>query len=448
MFEFFKDKTFSHFRGVRLPKMKDDKKVDVFELDDPKYFYVPMLQQKDREATVCVEIGEKVKKGTIIGKTPMISIFSPCSGTVRAISNKPSMQGKICKHVIIENDYKDEKQYFSKMEDINQINILKRIVEAGILDRNGNPLISIINTETYGRIESIIINACADEPYVTNNISLAINFGKQMAEAIKLLTIATGVKNVIFAITKFTNDKSEDYVSFLTEYFKREEFKDIHLTTEIVQDRYPIGDETELLFAITKKRLCLHESPKNYGHIIVDTSVLLPLYSAVIDSKPDIERLVSLTGCHKFVTEPYFVKYGTQIDFIINQTVAKKRLDNIVKIVAGGPFRGVALSDTSVAFDKAQISLLFLTTSEIYIDAEKNCIECGKCSGICPRKLMPFKIDRAFYAEDYITAKKFGAEYCSECGCCAYICPAKRHLVQRIAMCKKEINRKGIEKCH
>ena len=444
----FTKKTFSRTKGVRLPKIKNDKKVGVIELDEPKVFYVPMLEQKGKEATVTVEVGEYVKKGSVIGKTPQISVFSPCSGVVKAISNKPSMQGKLCKHVIIENNFKNEKQYYPPLENLTRVKILKRVVEAGILDRLGVPLITSLNIEKYSNVKSIIINLCADEPYVTNNISLLLNYGEKIADAIKYISIATGVNKIIVAINNLTNKKSNNFDKFLSEFWKNEKFSGIDLNIEILSDRYPIGDEIELLYALTKTRMSLGENTKKYGYVLVDASVLLPLYSAVNYGKPDFERLVTLTGCQEFVTHPYFIKNGTTIDYIINQTVSKKRLEKVVKIVAGGPFRGMAISDSSVAFDKTQISLMFLTTHEIYIDKEINCIQCGKCTNICPRNLMPYKIDRAFYAGDFVSARKFGAEYCSECGCCGYVCPAKRHLVQRISMCKKEIIKKGINKCH
>ena len=448
MLDFLKQKTFSWVTGIKLPKINNDRRIEVIELSEPKIFYVPMLVQRDREATVTVEVGERVKKGSVIGRTQQISIFSPCSGIVKAVSVKPCMQGKLCKHVIIENDFKNEKQYFDKLDSLTRVNILKRVMEAGIVDRNGIPLIKTLNTENYGEMKELIINFCSDEPYITNNISILLNYGEKVAEAIKLLTIATGVSKVVFAITMLTNEKADNYNAFLVELLKRDQFKNIDLRVEIVQDRYPIGDQTELLYALSKTRLYLGEDPKDHGYIMVDSSTLLPLYSAVEDGKPNIERFVTLVGCHEFVTEPYFIKIGTPIDHIINNAVAKKRLENIVKIVAGGPFRGKAISDSSVAYDCACISLMFLTTREIYIDKETNCIQCGKCTQVCPRNLMPFKIDRAFYAEDYVSARKFGAEYCSECGCCAYVCPAKRYLVQRISMCKKEIKKKGINKCH
>lgn len=443
-----KYKTFSLTRGIKLPRMQKDEKRDIIEIDDPKVFYVSMQQHKGKEATVVVEIGEKVKKGSVIGKSSQVSIFSPCSGVVSAIVVKPNALGGISNHVVIENDFKNTKAYMNPLSEINQVNVLRRIFEAGIVDKFGNPIYRQLVIEDGANIKGIIINCCSDEPYITNNLSLLANYAEEIIKASYLISVATGVKNIKFVSTRFSEEKSKSFGEIFKSKMSDDEYvsEGVTFDYEVVEDRYPIGETMELLFALFGERLIIGQSSQSLGYIVIDLSALLPVYRAVYDGIPDFERLVTLVGCHEFITEPYWIKSGTPIDFIVESSVSKSRFSKIVKIISGGPMKGVALSDTTVSVTKSQSSIMFLTDGDIYIEGETNCISCGKCNQICPRNLMPQKIDAAYEANDFVQAKRYGAEYCSECGCCSYICPAKRYIVQKIRECKEVIKNKGIDK--
>lgn len=443
-----KYKTFSLTRGIKLPRMPKDEKRDIIILDDPDIFYVSMQQHRGKEATPVVEVGEKVKRGTLVGKSSQVNIFSPCSGMVSAILVKPNALGGISNHVVIKNDRKNTREYMKPLAEINQVNVLRRIFDAGIVDKFGDPLFKQLVIEDGKTVKGIIINCCSDEPYITNNLSLLANYAEEIIKSAYLLSVATGVKNIKFVNTRFSEEKSQSF----GEVFRAKRVDDIYTNEgvlfdyDVVEDRYPIGDTMELLFALLGERLTINQSSQSLGYIVVDLSALLPVYRAVYDGIPDFERLVTLVGCHEFITEPFWIKSGTPIDYIVSSSVSKSRFEKIVKIVSGGPMTGLAISDTTVSITKSQSALMFLTDGDVYIEGETNCISCGKCNQVCPRNLMPQKIDAAYEAEDFVQARRFGAEYCSECGCCAYICPAKRYIVQKIRECKEVIKRKGIDR--
>lgn len=444
-----KFKTFSFIKGIKLPKLvAENESSAITELDDPAIFYVSMRQSTGKEATVVVQIGERVKRGTVIGKSSQMNIFSPCSGLVREVVMRPSAMGGISKHVVIENDYKKDTEVMPEITSLTAVNILKRIFDAGIVDCGGEPLFKKLIIEKGREIKGILINACSDEPYITNNLSILKNYGEQVLSGAKFVSIATGIDNVVFAMNKTTHLKSSNFMAQLSAANLQfgVDGEPIRMNFELFADKYPIGDEQELLYALTKKRIKFGENAQSVGYIMINLKSLLAVFSAVVSGMPDYITLLTLVGCDKRMTSACWVKAGTEIKHIAQTTVQKDRQKNLVKVVAGGPMSGIALSDLSVSSIKGMNAIMFLTDEDIYVQEETNCINCGNCVRVCPRNLVPNKIDQCFNVGDYVGAHKFGATYCSECGCCAFVCPAKRHLVQRIAISKEEILKKGINK--
>jgi electron transport complex protein RnfC len=139
------------------------------------------------------------------------------------------------------------------------------------------------------------------------------------------------------------------------------------------------------------------------------------------------------------ITEPKNLKVaiGTSFGSIIEHCGGMK--DNAVKVVAGGPMMGKALTSLNQFARKTDSGLLVMVNEETDLNKTSNCINCAKCAKNCPMRLMPMYIEAFALAGDYSSAEKYGAMNCLECGSCAYNCPAKRPLVQSISMAKLKI---------
>ena len=105
---------------------------------------------------------------------------------------------------------------------------------------------------------------------------------------------------------------------------------------------------------------------------------------------------------------------------------------------------GFALDDTTYSVTKTSGALLFLNGTDANTQKPQPCINCGKCAGACPMKLMPMYIDAYTLRGDYGAAKRYGAMNCIECGCCAFTCPAKRPIVQSVKLAKRKIKEMGL----
>ena len=86
----------------------------------------------------------------------------------------------------------------------------------------------------------------------------------------------------------------------------------------------------------------------------------------------------------------------------------------------------------------------FLHIPQLHIEADKDkCINCGRCAGACPLKLMPNRIARAYKQNDLDELANLQVTLCMECGCCTYVCPAKRDLVLRNKLSKAALAKRA-----
>jgi electron transport complex protein RnfC len=67
------------------------------------------------------------------------------------------------------------------------------------------------------------------------------------------------------------------------------------------------------------------------------------------------------------------------------------------------------------------------------------CIRCGKCTEVCPARLLPQQLYWHARARNYDRTREFHLFDCIECGCCSAVCPSRIPLVQYYRAAKSEI---------
>lgn len=98
---------------------------------------------------------------------------------------------------------------------------------------------------------------------------------------------------------------------------------------------------------------------------------------------------------------------------------------------------GFAMFDLDVPIIKTSSAITCFTKDEVAEYEPSACINCGRCSDVCPGRVIPARL--ADFAENGDEEKflKYNGMECCECGCCSYICPAKRQLTQSIKTMRK-----------
>lgn len=423
---------FTFRRGVHPAANKEiAKDLPLAEFPTPQVVSVPLSQHIGAPASLCVEVGAKVKAGTLIGKASgfvSANVYSSVSGTVKEIVTKRTAIGTRVSHVVIQNDGLYEEETLAPIESFDKESIKARVAEAGIVGMGGATFPTHVKLSPRTPVDLLIINAAECEPYITCDYRLCLEKTKEIFEGVRYMMTALGVKQAYIGV----EDNKPDAIKALAE-FACQEIQVVTLVT-----KYPQGAEKQLIYSITRRVVPEGALPSDVGVVVDNIHTAFSIYEAVALGKPSYRRAMTVSG--RGCTRPgnFWVRNGVSYQEVADYCGAT---DEVVKVISGGPMMGFAQVDLTPSTGKGTSSLLFLSAKEAS-EGDKPisaCINCASCASHCPMRLMPMFIERAVDAENAEEAKNLHAMSCLECGCCAYVCPAHRPLVTSMRRAKKMI---------
>lgn len=350
-------------------------------------FYRPLVQKGDR-----VKLGEKIAESN-----HKIGLHASISGEVTEVNS------------IIEilSDGKDEPvtQFIPRginWESLSNDELKQTLSDSGIeLPRQSN-------------FQSLILNACESEPYLTSDHSLLMSHPVEILKAAEILRRLFEAQNVILVL--------EDNKEEVAEVMKSKIFFHTWSKTrvEVMPTRYPQGDETVLI----------HTFAGGKEAWVVDLATVYAVYEAVVLQKPFYERIVTIAG--ECVAQPrnFWIRIGTSVEEAVKY--ARGFLRKPEKIILGGPMKGKAILSLSTPVLKDTRGILGLPREVVRPESIEPCIRCNRCVESCPVSLSPVMITLASERGLFDLAREYDSHLCIECGNCAYVCPAKRPMVELI----------------
>lgn len=422
------------FEGKELSK---DKEVRQYLPKGDMVF--PLSQHIGAPASPIVKKGDRVLVGQLIAEASgfvSANIHSSVSGTVKAIEPRMTSGGTKVNSIIIENDNIYETVDFSKnvkpLEDMSRDDILNAIKAAGIVGMGGAgfPTNVKLSPKNIDAIDYIIVNGAECEPYLTSDYRRMIVTPEKLVKGLQIaLSLFKNAKG-IYAI----EDNKPDAIKKLIELTSGID----NITVNKVKTKYPQGAERQLIYANTGRYINSKMLPADAGCIVHNVDTIYSIYEAIIEGKPLIDRLVTVTG--DGVNDPcnIVVKLGTNLAELID-VAGGFSVEKPEKIIAGGPMMGRAMFTLDVPAVKGSSAILVFKEDEVSKIEPSNCIRCGKCSEVCPSHVMPAKLAVLANRGALDAFVECDGMECCECGCCSYICPAKRPLTQTIAGTRKQI---------
>ena len=341
--------------------------------------------------------------------------------------------------IIIENDgtYTEAERLNTRSLDlITKEEILNLISEAGIVGMGGAgfPTRVKLSPKEPEKIEYVIANCAECEPYITADYRRMLENPEELVEGMRVILKLFDNAKGIFAV----EDNKPDCIAKLEQLTSGEpRMEVVRLMT-----KYPQGGERQLIYAVTKRAINSSMLPADVGCVVDNVETIIHIYDAVVNGRPCIDRVVTVSG--DGIAEPgnFKVPLGINQQELIRAAGGLKGAPE--KVISGGPMMGFAMFTLDVPVTKTSSSILCLTKDEVAMYEPSACINCGRCIDACPSRLIPSRL--ADYAERHDEAafeKEFGVE-CMECGSCSYVCPAKRQLKQAISSMRKTVlaNRK------
>ena len=407
-------------------ELSKDKPIET--MPKPQTVYICLSQHIGAPAIPVVSVGDKVKKGQMVGEASgaiSANVFSSVSGEVTAIDDIVNGLGQKQKYVVIKNDSLDEEVLFDDLENFDGPTLVERIRLAGIVGLGGAGFPTAVKLSPKVQLDTLIINGAECEPYLTCDYRLMIERTEDVYKGIKYVAKALNIKRIIIGIEA---NKPEAIEKF-------KEFSDLEVV--ILKKQYPMGSEKHLIYCTTGRKVPVGKMPFDVSCCVQNIKTMIACKEAIEDNKPLTEIVMTVSG--KGVETPKNLKVAIGTPFSDIAEYCGVKIDTVAKIIAGGPMMGKALINFNNYARKTDSGFLMLTREETSLKEPTNCINCAKCANNCPMRLMPMYIETYALCGDFKKAEKYGAMNCIECGSCAFNCPAKRPLVQSITYAKAKI---------
>ncbi|MCI9463045.1 MAG: electron transport complex subunit RsxC [Lachnospiraceae bacterium] len=395
----------------------------------------PLSQHIGAPAKPIVEKGDHVLTGQKIaeaGAFVSAPIYATVSGTVKAIEPRRVVTGDNVMSIIIENDgLYDEVEYgpVKPLEEMSKEEIIACVKEAGIVGMGGAgfPTFIKLSPKEPEKIDYVIANCAECEPYLTSDYRRMLEEPEKLIGGLKVSLRLFDNARGILAV----EDNKPDCIEILKKLTKDEP----RISVKALKTKYPQGAERQLIYAATGRKINSSMLPADAGCVVNNVDTVVAIYHAVMEGKPLMNRIVTVTGDAIADPRNFIVRIGTNYHELIEEAGGFKK--DPVKIISGGPMMGFAIFDLDVPTTKTASALLCLTEDDVSAMEPSACINCGRCVEVCPGRVVPRLL--ADYAENY-NEEAFlshdGME-CCECGCCSYVCPAKRPLTQTIKSMRK-----------
>ncbi|MDO4550962.1 MAG: electron transport complex subunit RsxC [Planctomycetia bacterium] len=464
-------------RGVHPREGKslaEDASLEVLPI--PESIKVPMSQHIGGICQPVVKARDTVEAGQIIGEAAgfvSAAVHTPFPGTVTKISAVTLANGRHVPAVIIKVDKiktlaqaKNEvsarlgtdeisddeifeayahnlrKDFFTLPENFDldtysTETIFSLIQAAGLVGQGGAAFpthVKLAKDEKFP-IDTLLINGCECEPYLTADYRLMLEAGELIITGALLAGKVLGASKILLCV----EDNKPKAVENLQAIIARKGLKNIFVA--VMRTKYPQGGEKQLIQAALGRKVAVGALPKSVGAAVINVGTAVSVTHAVTRKTPLLWRAVTVTGEGIHRPTNILAPIGASFQDLISHCGGLK--PHARRILAGGPMMGFSVGSTDIPVTKGTSGITILTDTELSQTKQTNCLRCGRCVSVCPMRLIPTKLATTSRAKAWDTFIKYHPLACVECGCCSYECPAAIPIVQLIRVGKIEINKRN-----
>ena len=431
-------KTFK--RGVHPLHSQHGGKAPTRNLETREYVsdtvIISMAMNIGAPATPCVKKGDQVLMGQVIGNANgfvSVPVHASVSGEVIAVDKIPYLGNEPVMAVTIKNDFADtwcELKPLGNVEQVDPSLIIPAIRDAGITGMGGAsfPTHVKLTFKEGAKCDTILVNGAECETHLTADHRLMLENSRRIVDGLRAAMRATGVEKGIIAI----EDNKPDAIQAMKK--AAEGRQGVYI--QALRTKYPQGGEKQLIEAVTGRQVPAGKLPLDCGVVVLNTGTCAAIADAIIDGKPLISRITTVTGC---VRTPSNLKLriGTIVEDAIGACGGFSQEPG--KIFFGGAMTGICIPNIYVPMAKSTNGIVVLNEKEGKSKEESPCIRCGRCVAACPIGLNPYLIKVAADKSDFEAADKLHVNDCMLCGSCAYACPSRRWLTPSFKFAKDKL---------
>ena len=427
----------SFYGGVYPLENKDTQNITIGTFPDPQEVAIFLSQHVGSPAESLVKVGDGVKIGQKIAKSTGLvssSVHSSVSGKVISLKKRvhPSLL-KPLPAIIIENDGLDEVdpsvKPISDWQSMSNESLVEILQDKGIVGLGGAMFPAHVKLSPPKPIDTLLINGCECEPYLSADNRVMIEYSEQIMKGISVVKKLLSIENVVISI--------EDNKPEALENIR----KLPNIKVESLKTKYPQGAEKMLVKKLLGREVPEAGLPLDVGVVVSNVSTVFAVYQAIYEGLPLIRRVITVSGDDIVRSGNFLVKIGIPLNDIVKFCFKgdKEKLFEEYHVKMGGPMMGIDQLALDSSVIKGTTGFTFLKKSAVESSEGNACIKCGRCVDVCPMELYPLYY--AYYGQKGMWKEmtKYNVAECIECGCCEYICSSKISLLSFVKKAKKHI---------
>lgn len=396
--------------------------------------YVPITGANGKPMTLLVNEGDEVKINTKLGVAPGFDVpyYSSVSGKVVGQETRfNAVVGRPVPHLVIENDFKDERVSLPviDVENATKEELVNALKEAGLVGLGGSGFPTYVKYQKDA--ELILINGCECEPYLTTDQVVSPTKTDLLVKGIKILMKAANANKAMVAIKKGKPHLHEALVAA----FENEENIDV----VEVADVYPVGWERVLIRKVLRKEY--DRLPNEVGVTVNNIQTAIAAADALLNGNAVTRKTITVSGNAVARVGNFEVPVGTVAGSLI-EYLGGYTEENII-LLAGGPMTSKGQMNDKFIIERQTGGLTVLKHVEVKSEA---CLRCGACTNHCPAGLQPVEIKRAVEAKDVDRMIALNADRCIECGLCSFVCPSKIDVTEAMKKAKLQLRIAAMKK--
>lgn len=400
-------------------------------------YQVIMHQNIGAPPELLVKKGDTVKKGDLLAKAGgfvSVPLHAPTSGTIKIIDKCPGPTGMAVPMIEItadgEDTWGDCMEPIADWKNTSPADLKQRVWDAGIVGMGGAGFPSHVKLSPPEdkTIDTLILNGAECEPYLTADHRLMLEEAEKVVQGAAILARILGLDSAVIGVENNKPDAIAELEKVAGSYGVR---------VQSLPVNYPQGAEKQLIYAITGREVPIGKLPMDAGCVVQNVASAAAIAEAVMEGRPSIERITTITGKPLVNPGNWRLRIGTPIAKALE--LAGGISEQPAKLLLGGPMMGIAQSSLGVTVMKNTSGVLLVAHDEVSQYTSEPCIRCGRCVEVCPMNILPATISQAVESKRFDWAEELNVMACIECGSCSYVCPSRRPLNQHFKRAKIEI---------
>lgn len=308
---------------------------------------------------------------------------------------------------------------------------LDKVRDAGVVGAGGAGFPTYVKLDC--QVELVLANGAECEPLLNKDQVVMQIWADEMLGGMLLSMKQTGASKAIIGIKDKHQDTIEIVEQAIQKLAKPEEFSVLQM-----RDVYPAGDEVELIYEATGKRVPSGGLPKEIGVLVQNSESFINIFRAAT-GQPVTHTMVTV---HGEVNKPYTAWLPVGISVADALEVAGGTTCDDYIIIDGGPMMGgvvesleqpiTRLSSGFIVIPKeSSLAVKKTMPEETYRRIGKSaCDQCSLCTSMCPRHMLGYPIKPHLVMRALQTSGPnsetyaLSAQACSECNLCSmWSCP-------------------------